>query len=213
MHSPDRLESRDLPGLVHRPDEVDDLPSYRRIRLSRQPDVGRRTDNRRLPGRRDNSGFDTQTTEAKAAVAAILEPGESLADTSLWADEVRNRMRYTAPWYYVDVPTGDEGFADLWSPCRKGKRRKRFTMHKRSLFPTLDLPRDTSARLGRRNGCMVDAARRPEGRRHGDRPVRLRGRWAMTEIRRYCDRLREAMEAGRINLASRAEPPRKTIAG
>jgi hypothetical protein len=42
--------------------------------------------------------------EAKAAIAELLEPGESLADTSLWADEVRGRMRNTAPWHYVDVP-------------------------------------------------------------------------------------------------------------
>jgi hypothetical protein len=43
------------------------------------------------------------TPQARAAVAAILEPGESLADASIWADEVRNRMRHTAPWHYVDV--------------------------------------------------------------------------------------------------------------
>ena len=34
--------------------------------------------------------------EAKAAIAAILEPNESLADPSLWADKVRNRMLRTA---------------------------------------------------------------------------------------------------------------------
>jgi hypothetical protein len=44
------------------------------------------------------------TPEAKAAVAAILEPGESLAHAFLWADKVRSRMRHTAPWHYVDVP-------------------------------------------------------------------------------------------------------------
>jgi hypothetical protein len=44
------------------------------------------------------------TPETKAAVAAILEPGESLADASLWADQVRTRMRHTAPWHYVDIP-------------------------------------------------------------------------------------------------------------
>jgi nuclease S1 len=41
---------------------------------------------------------------AKAAIAELLEPGESLADASTWADEVRGRMRNTAPWHYVDVP-------------------------------------------------------------------------------------------------------------
>ena len=37
------------------------------------------------------------TQEAKAAVAALLEPGESLADASLWADENRGRLPNTAP--------------------------------------------------------------------------------------------------------------------
>ncbi len=44
------------------------------------------------------------TPEAKAAVAALLEPGESLADASLRADENRGRLPKTAPWHYVDVP-------------------------------------------------------------------------------------------------------------
>ncbi|MGO9464862.1 MAG: S1/P1 nuclease [Isosphaeraceae bacterium] len=44
------------------------------------------------------------TPEAKAAVAALLEPGESLADASLWADKNRGRLPKTAPWHFVDVP-------------------------------------------------------------------------------------------------------------
>ena len=44
------------------------------------------------------------TPAAKAAVTELLAPGESLADASTWADEVRGRMRETAPWLYVDVP-------------------------------------------------------------------------------------------------------------
>jgi hypothetical protein len=55
------------------------------------------------------------TPEAKAAVAAILEPGESLANASLWADEVRNRMRHTAPWHYVDVPLDEPKYDKKWS--------------------------------------------------------------------------------------------------
>jgi hypothetical protein len=35
---------------------------------------------------------------------SILEPGESLADASLWADEVRIRMPHAPRWHYVDVP-------------------------------------------------------------------------------------------------------------
>src|SRR5271157_4632570 len=42
--------------------------------------------------------------KAKAAVAALLEEGESIADASTWADENRGRLPKTAPWHYVDVP-------------------------------------------------------------------------------------------------------------
>jgi len=41
---------------------------------------------------------------AKAAIAELLEPGETLADASLWADEHRGELPKTAPWHYVDVP-------------------------------------------------------------------------------------------------------------
>ena len=44
------------------------------------------------------------TAEAKAAIAELLEPGESLADVSLWGDENRGRLPKTAPWHYVDLP-------------------------------------------------------------------------------------------------------------
>ncbi len=44
------------------------------------------------------------TPEAMAQFGALLEPGESLADASLWADENRGRLPETAPWHYVDVP-------------------------------------------------------------------------------------------------------------
>ena len=40
----------------------------------------------------------------KSAIAELLEPGESLADASTWADENRRRLPKTAPWHYVDVP-------------------------------------------------------------------------------------------------------------
>jgi hypothetical protein len=44
------------------------------------------------------------TPEAKAAVAELLGPGESLADASTWADDYRRQHWNTAPWHYVDVP-------------------------------------------------------------------------------------------------------------
>ena len=44
------------------------------------------------------------TPRAKAAIVALLEPGESLADASTWADENRGKLPKTGPWHYVDVP-------------------------------------------------------------------------------------------------------------
>jgi hypothetical protein len=41
--------------------------------------------------------------KAKAAIAALLEEDESIADASLCADENRGRLPKTAPWHYVDV--------------------------------------------------------------------------------------------------------------
>jgi hypothetical protein len=55
------------------------------------------------------------TPQAKAAVAAILEPNESLADASLWADKVRGRMRHTAPWHYIDIPLDEPKYDPKWS--------------------------------------------------------------------------------------------------
>jgi hypothetical protein len=44
------------------------------------------------------------TPAAKAAVAALLEPGETIADVSTWADEVRRDRRETGPWHYINIP-------------------------------------------------------------------------------------------------------------
>lgn len=47
------------------------------------------------------------TANAKAAVHELLG-GETLADVSTWADEVRNEPEYksTAPWHYINLPLG-----------------------------------------------------------------------------------------------------------
>ncbi len=55
------------------------------------------------------------TPAAKAAIAELLEPGESLADASLWADENRRRLPKTAPWHYVDVPLDNPGYDSKYS--------------------------------------------------------------------------------------------------
>jgi hypothetical protein len=44
------------------------------------------------------------TPAAKAAVASLLAPGESLADVSTWADEVRGNRRESGPWHYINIP-------------------------------------------------------------------------------------------------------------
>jgi hypothetical protein len=53
------------------------------------------------------------TPAAKSAIAELLEPGESLADASLWADENRGRLPKTAPWHRLDVPLGLGALASL----------------------------------------------------------------------------------------------------
>jgi hypothetical protein len=55
------------------------------------------------------------TPTAKAAIAELLEPGEYLANASTWADEVRGRMRETAPWHYVDVPLDQPRYDSKYS--------------------------------------------------------------------------------------------------
>ena len=44
------------------------------------------------------------TPAARAAVASLLEPGESLADVSTWADEVRRDIPESGPWHYINIP-------------------------------------------------------------------------------------------------------------
>ncbi len=55
------------------------------------------------------------TPKARAAIAALLEKGESLADASLWADQNRRRLPETAPWHYVDVPLDEPRYDSKWS--------------------------------------------------------------------------------------------------
>jgi nuclease S1 len=52
---------------------------------------------------------------ARYAVAALLEPGESLADASTWADEHRRELPSTTPWHYVDVPLDEPRYNAVFS--------------------------------------------------------------------------------------------------
>jgi hypothetical protein len=53
--------------------------------------------------------------KAKAAITDLLEPDESLADTSTWADEHRRQLPKTAPWHYVDVPLDEPRYDSKFS--------------------------------------------------------------------------------------------------
>ena len=53
--------------------------------------------------------------KAKAAIAALLDEGESMADASTWADENRGRLQKTAPWHYVDVPLDEARYDSKFS--------------------------------------------------------------------------------------------------
>jgi S1/P1 Nuclease len=61
------------------------------------------------------------TPTAKAAIAELLGPGESLADASLWADENHGRLPMTAPWHYIGIPL-DERATTRSSPQTSHRR-------------------------------------------------------------------------------------------
>jgi hypothetical protein len=46
------------------------------------------------------------TPAARARVAEILGPKDTLASISSWADQVRRQRSATGPWHYVDIPIG-----------------------------------------------------------------------------------------------------------
>jgi hypothetical protein len=47
---------------------------------------------------------DRLSPSARLAVTSILEPGESLADASTWADEHKRSIAGSGAWHYVDIP-------------------------------------------------------------------------------------------------------------
>lgn len=42
--------------------------------------------------------------KARAEIARLLAPGESLASVASWADDVRPKRPETAPWHYINIP-------------------------------------------------------------------------------------------------------------
>ncbi len=55
------------------------------------------------------------TEKARDALAELLDPSETIADASTWADEYCRGHRETAPWHYVDVPLDEPKYDAKWS--------------------------------------------------------------------------------------------------
>ena len=53
------------------------------------------------------------TPEARALVRELLGPGESLADASTWADELRRDNPETGPWHYVNTPIDETAHFEM----------------------------------------------------------------------------------------------------
>jgi hypothetical protein len=47
------------------------------------------------------------TAKAREAIRILLEPGETLADCSIWADQHRRDIEGSGCWHYVDVPLNE----------------------------------------------------------------------------------------------------------
>jgi hypothetical protein len=60
------------------------------------------------------------TPAARAAVHELLDPGESLADASTWADEVRRTWPGSARWHYVNVPISEPAYSRRFAPREGG---------------------------------------------------------------------------------------------
>jgi hypothetical protein len=61
------------------------------------------------------------TPKGEAAIAALLEPGESLADASTWADEHKREIRGCAPWHNVAGPLDEPRYDARFSDWTRGR--------------------------------------------------------------------------------------------
>src|ERR1700687_2134474 len=59
------------------------------------------------------------TPAARARVAAILAPGETMASIASCAYEVRRSRPETAPWHFIDIPI-DQPHLNMARDCPKG---------------------------------------------------------------------------------------------
>jgi hypothetical protein len=55
------------------------------------------------------------TGKPRAEIKALLEPGESLADASNWADEHLRDIEGSGPWHYVDIPLDQDRYDDRFA--------------------------------------------------------------------------------------------------
>ena len=55
------------------------------------------------------------TEKARDALAELLEPNETIADASTWADSYRSQHRETGPWHYIDIPLDEQKYDAKWS--------------------------------------------------------------------------------------------------
>ena len=53
---------------------------------------------------------DRLTPAARARIKELLEPGETLADCSTWADEHRDEVSGSSSWHFVNVPISRPGY-------------------------------------------------------------------------------------------------------
>jgi hypothetical protein len=56
------------------------------------------------------------TPAARAKVRDLLDPDETLAQASLWADEQRRSIPGSAAWHYVNVPIGEPRYDGKFCP-------------------------------------------------------------------------------------------------
>src|SRR5262245_3017419 len=50
------------------------------------------------------------TPKAKAGIAELLEPGESLAGASTWADEHKREVRGGAAWHFINLSIDEDSY-------------------------------------------------------------------------------------------------------
>jgi hypothetical protein len=59
------------------------------------------------------------SSAAASAVRDLLEPGETLADASLWADEHKREIPGSAAWHYVNVPITEAQYDARFCPSNR----------------------------------------------------------------------------------------------